>query len=992
MSQESDPIVGGPAPRGEATDSDGIQPGPRTAGRGERRARCGGTGRHRVPPTNGRFVSIIRVARRASPPEAALADRTAAADVQCAGFCEVEWSFCRADAASTGRHAEAILHPGLGARSAAPYGYIQYQILQLFRLAGFRPLDDAVGVDEEELDMEVVESLLDEELHDGTLVRNAPAQIIDNAHFLLPVISFATLAVLWAADLPVLFKSVPLSMRTPLQELVPKHPIQSALARWRTQFGVHRRRAGDGTQAALAAIPDFDDIVLEMPPEKRRRTATGSGAPAGRTKPEIDPILQIKAITFSRHLKAQRDYEEALDDAWAVDHDSEEDEPQSKKIKRASKNTLFRAFSKMDAVNVLLHRREWRAERIHDTIEAVNVLTDSSPTSGLEYQGMVAQVRRKDGSWYEVTFPGSTLSYGRADAVGKGMALLWGVWLLCGPFFLDVQYFFHKCTCITTDQGIELLTVEMPDLLAALLRWIDGEPFESLHAYVRQGHRLFPVAIRLTGWSHVYGNLAKHCAFTWRKWSEKLDLIRGLVRFWRNKTWRKHVQRALEGRDDLELRIMDRFTADLAKWRYQTLETVLSALDKLRHICQVELRAEWFANTQERETMATVFTATKDGELWRFITAARREVYVPNEKNRRWGMVCSCPEHLRQRREENVSHISCYFNGRRLEEAWPFIVTESDRLMARARALTPADVEGDVGMVQVIRRQMEYMATNMRNRHKYLDSVPYTFARAKTQDGARRFLEQVAAHPIAEHDLVTRNIMEQFGYLLQQLAENGTLHHALEDGIRVFNLAMLDESRGEMYHGQMAREKRRAPASGSKHLKQSTRMRTGIKYLRHFKKQFGPRSSQVTRYEWRNYKRLLQGPSCKTWRPMRIEKDFFLLHECIVRTSSLGSIGAMLQIGYPHYRRSLLKLRLNRSRCTTSIFSAKLHLATITASRRTGRRTKRMSNAFRKKVMPISGSSTLPLPGVENTFCRRWSQNVTCNILRPWRYRSREKK
>ena len=69
MSQSSDGIVGGPAPRGEAaSDSDGIVPGPLAAGRGGGRARGKCMSRPRAPPTTGRFSSLLFVDRRLGPP------------------------------------------------------------------------------------------------------------------------------------------------------------------------------------------------------------------------------------------------------------------------------------------------------------------------------------------------------------------------------------------------------------------------------------------------------------------------------------------------------------------------------------------------------------------------------------------------------------------------------------------------------------------------------------------------------------------------------------------------------------------------------------------------------------------------------------------------------------------------------------------------------------------------------------------------------------
>eukprot|EP00959_Pyramimonas_sp_CCMP1952_P286291 5986486-Pyramimonas_sp.AAC.1 len=68
---------------------------------------------------------------------------------------------------------------------------------------------------------------------------------------------------------------------------------------------------------------------------------------------------------------------------------------------------------------MLLHRRVWHADRVHDRIDLISLFTDASPNCGHELQGTVASVLRKDGSSYHITFPGSTLCYGQADLVSK---------------------------------------------------------------------------------------------------------------------------------------------------------------------------------------------------------------------------------------------------------------------------------------------------------------------------------------------------------------------------------------------------------------------------------------------------------------------------------------------------------------------------------------------------------------------------------------------
>ena len=543
-------------------------------------------------------------------------------------------------------------------------------------------------------------------------------------------------------------------------------------------------------------------------------------------------------------------------------------------IKVWPKASLLRGFARCDVTAMLLHRREWHADVVYDNVEAVTLHTDGSPNTGLEFQGMVAVVRKRDNSSYEITLPGATLAYGLQDGVSKTVTLLWAIWLMCGPALADILYFINKTTCICTDGGTELTTVETPNLLYAFMQWVAGTPFTELHAFARNGERLFPVAIRIVGWGHTFGNLMKGAAGTWRLWSQKLELVRKLVAFYKNKTWRNHVKKCLRDRAGIDLRPLDKCNADLAKWRYQTLPVCFTDLLRFRTISENEFRSEWFINTQERETLAAVCHACKDAQLWKFMNASNREVLLPLERCRRWGMVCTCPHHV-QLRATGVRHINCYFNSRRLPEAWEYVRGHAVEMLARARTLTVHDCEGDQEVFWAIRRMLEYSATGMMRRSKYLNMPPHSFSQCGTRQGAKAFLDAVAQHPIDHHDTVTINLMHCFGALLMEFVDGADISPALKEGIRVFNLATLDESRGERYHKIPTVEKKRAPASTSRRLKQCTRAPESLKHMRRFRKRFGPRAKDIIRYEWEHFKRVLRPAGDNEWKPVQLEKDAF---------------------------------------------------------------------------------------------------------------------
>ena len=69
------------------------------------------------------------------------------------------------------------------------------------------------------------------------------------------------------------------------------------------------------------------------------------------------------------------------------------------------------------------------------------------------------------------------------------------------------------------------------------------------------------------------------------------------------------------------------------------------------------------------------------------IAVTSSEVFVPVEKDRRWGMICTCPEHVRLRLE-GAKHVECWWNSRRLGEAWDFVKSRIQHYSMRSREVS----------------------------------------------------------------------------------------------------------------------------------------------------------------------------------------------------------------------------------------------------------------------------------------------------------------
>ena len=262
-----------------------------------------------------------------------------------------------------------------------------------------------------------------------------------------------------------------------------------------------------------------------------------------------------------------------------------------------SRTSLDKAYLRGNYVSFLLQRREFHADRMTNNVKVINLFSDSSPTTGEEIQGMVMEVIKRDLAIYRYVLPGSTLVYGQYSALAKTMVLLYSLWLVGGPLFCDMCWLLSLVRTITTDMGGESRTLDTPDLLLAFLQWLNGKPLPDCRILIKADRRLFQRALRISGWGHAWGNLLKHLVTKDVLWHRHLHKSEKLCTFWRNKTWRRNVQKRLP--PDVDRTRLNSFTASLADWRYETADVVMVALNKIRDICTHHVRREMFANPQD---------------------------------------------------------------------------------------------------------------------------------------------------------------------------------------------------------------------------------------------------------------------------------------------------------------------------------------------------------------------------------------------------------
>ena len=246
------------------------------------------------------------------------------------------------------------------------------------------------------------------------------------------------------------------------------------------------------------------------------------------------------------------------------------------------------------------------------------------------------------------------------------------------------------------------------------------------------------------------------------------------------------------------------------------------------------MRQEWFENAQDRALIQNAFDAFGDKFLWTFIEVTTREMWVPTEGDRRWGMVCNCPQHIEDRKK-GVRQIWCDKNSRRLAEAWDYMQRRIAENRERARTLSLEDCEGNHEVQRYCSTMLLKLSGFENTRFKYLGVPPWTAVKCRTPEGAREFSAQVRAAEWSTHDPYSRWFMDTLGIHVAARANEEDLHPDLEEELERLETTPLDEAAGEGYHRDVTCELHRASASSQAHLKRTTRKKGVFRRLRVWK-------------------------------------------------------------------------------------------------------------------------------------------------------------
>jgi len=490
-----------------------------------------------------------------------------------------------------------------------------------------------------------------------------------------------------------------------------------------------REEHGDAEQEAVETAGTSHPFLKH--PLKRGRMPDHETLKKPTKRTKYDPVRLIRSVDFQHYLRDEDQFSKALDKAKKVDEDPSDDDVQPRDAsKDASKSTRQRARHRLDVLNMLLERREFEEWLAADVLESIHVHADASPVVGVELQGQLLDFCFKDGDVKQRVLPGAELPYGMTGAVSKACTLLWGMFLTLGPRKEQLRTALSLVASFTTDNGTEVGLLKLPDILDAFYLWMGGMPIGDLESHVVQGSRLFQEAIRVIGFGHTCGSIMSSVANSYKYWPEIIGQIRTLVHFFRNESYRTHLQLVLKGRCDTKC--LDHFQASFLKWRFETLAVAVQELVPLREVCG-HLREEQFPDIQDKVELRKVVAAAGDQRLWRWICGPGRRVLVRIEGIRHWSMVCGCPEHVRERREHPGRSLHCVRNGRRIHEVRKFVTEEIRKARDDATHMTPDMFEGDRALCVATRQMMQKYASLLGTRTKYFSLIPGCFLKRTTR-------------------------------------------------------------------------------------------------------------------------------------------------------------------------------------------------------------------------------------------------------------------
>jgi len=182
---------------------------------------------------------------------------------------------------------------------------------------------------------------------------------------------------------------------------------------------------------------------------------------------------------------------------------------------------------RLDICCMWLWRQFWMGLYRLDPACDVYLYTDASPQRrGIEFFATSFDLYVGE-SLFKRIFP--CVQPVAVTAFGKAISMLWQIFLMFGPGYEQVKAYCRRVLSILTDLGVERFLVAYPDILNRFYELIgfgNSIPVEFRKEVL--GAKLFPRAIAMAGWRHLWDWLLQKCLTAmsfFPAWLKKLKVV-----------------------------------------------------------------------------------------------------------------------------------------------------------------------------------------------------------------------------------------------------------------------------------------------------------------------------------------------------------------------------------------------------------------------------------------------------------------------------------
>ena len=365
----------------------------------------------------------------------------------------------------------------------------------------------------------------------------------------------------------------------------------------------------------------------------------------------------------------------------------------------------------------------------------------------------------------------------------------------------------------------------------------------------------------------MMANMIKAVLTCTRAYPAMLAKLRSLCKFFRMEAYRRHLQKQFANNPAVRVAKLQHFTATLAKWRFETMYVVMKQLLALSDFCQHHFKASIMGKVKDASLLNEVSAACADTGLWQWMTIVFRLLVAPLERIRRWGLTCPC-------HDPNLPAVACDRKSRKLHLVVPYIREQVSELQEACTRLTYSDCFCVEWLFSDVRRMLQKAISELVMRTGHYDRIPWSFARADEPAVARQCITELDSKSLEEHEHLSQHVGTTLRTDLETVAGGALPSRPLQAEIDEIRNSPLNEGPGEAVHRDTHHSKRRAPGGRLPFVQGSLRFRQNIKRIKRFlRSDMNARS--VYRYEWHNYKRVLQTSAKHRHRPIRIGTNQF---------------------------------------------------------------------------------------------------------------------